>query len=124
MAGRISPSESNGLALIRSVNRSVVYTDSTDLDILEWLDDNPRIREIRTSHPGSIAEILMLRIARHMGRPADITAPYYQQTAFETPPQSLGMGGLLVGAVLLRLLLRRIFDSSPTGRIIGKRGDL
>ena len=100
------------MVLIRAVDRSVAYTDTTDLDIAEWLEANPRIREVRTAHPGSIEECLMVRIARHRGRSVDVSAPSPQQTAFETPSQSLGLGGLLVGTVLLRLLIRRIFDSS------------
>ena len=115
MAGRISPSKPNGLPLVLAVNRSVVYTDSADLDILEWIGGNPRIRGIRISPPGSIAEISTIGISCHRGRSEDVTAPSSKQAAFETPPQPLGVGGISAAAALLRLILRRISDDpSPT----------
>ena len=112
MLGWILPTGDNGRFLIMAFDRSIVFMDSTGLDIAEWLEGNPGITEIVNPEPESIQELLMLRIMQHRGRSAAITIPSYQQTAFETPSQTLGMGGTLISAVILRLLLRRIFSSS------------
>ena len=98
--GWILPTEVNGRRLFREVDRSIVFMDSTDLDIADRLDGNPRVTEIVNPEPGAIQELLMLRIRQHRGRSSDIAIPSYQKTAFETPSQTLGMGGTLISAVI------------------------
>ena len=109
MVARIRPSHPNGQAIIRASNRSMAYSDSTDLDIAEWLGDNPDVTRITDDPTGQIEAIPYLRITAHVGRSVRVSPPPTQQIRFETPSHNLGIGGALVSEVEIRLFIRRIF---------------
>ena len=110
MVGRIAPSQENGRLLIRAVNRSIAFVDSTDIDISEWLDDHPAVTRIIDAPLGSIEEIISIRLNNHVERSLLFSSPSEQQIRFETPVQQLGLHGTLVSAVLLQFILRRAFQ--------------
>ena len=62
MVGWILPKGGNGRSLIRAADRSIVFMDSTDLDIAEWLGGNPEVTEIVNPEEGSIEELLALLV--------------------------------------------------------------
>ena len=110
MAGRIPPSPNTGQALTRAVNRSISSSDPTDLEIAEWLADHPEVTSITDAPTGPIEEILPVRISYQIGRAVRLSSPSSQQIQFGTPSQNLGIGAMLVTAVMIKLYMRRIFQ--------------
>lgn len=108
MGGRIPPRLPEGQAFIRAVGRPIVFSDSTDLDIDEWLGDHPDVTSISGAPNGSIEEIFSLRIADRVGRSVRLSSPPSQQVLFEIPSQNPGLGAILVTAVMVKLYMRRI----------------
>ena len=112
MAGRSPPSPRNGRALARAARRSISFSGPTDLDIAERLGNHPDVTSITDFPTGSIEGISPVRIAYHVGRSVRLPSPSSQQIQFETPSQNLGVGAILVTAVMIKLYMRRISHSA------------
>ena len=94
-----------------ALNRPNYFTDSGDLDISGRLGDNPLARHIAAPPNGGIPGLSLSRIANIEKISSAPFAPTDEEIKIPTPTQISGLRELLVAAVWIMPILRRIWGN-------------
>ena len=97
---------------VRAISRPLTFSGFDDPSIHSWLLGNPDVPLPFHLPNGRIPALLTNRINSHIAFSVGWSIPGQQQIDFETPPQILGIEGLLVSASIIFNLAFRIRELS------------